>query len=206
MIDLDDIDNYDLRIWEGSKLPAPPHLFEPVQVRSKQRFIGSNNLPNVLYQRWLDDRSNFKTQQQQAKARLGAVRLKLRRKIDQARQFKRRGARLHADIGDVIAALFAGWITTRIGPCFYCGEYRRLTIEHVLPLVRGGLNAFSNLEAVCVRCNSTKGAKTVDEFKDTGAILARNRSVKEAFIKVFLFLCWYHRSMAFEDWFDSQST
>jgi len=51
------------------------------------------------------------------------------------------------------------------GRCVYCGREAPLEIEHILPVARGGTNAMSNLAAACRSCNSSKGAKTVDEWR-----------------------------------------
>jgi 5-methylcytosine-specific restriction endonuclease McrA len=42
--------------------------------------------------------------------------------------------------------------------CAYCGG-RATTVDHQLPLARGGSNDVSNLLASCTRCNSRKGAR-----------------------------------------------
>ena len=51
--------------------------------------------------------------------------------------------------------------------CFYCGcelnESNR-TIDHFIPLSRGGANIKENLVACCFGCNNKKGKKTYEEF------------------------------------------
>ncbi len=52
------------------------------------------------------------------------------------------------------------------GVCQYCGqEYRfeDLTVDHVVPLSRGGLDAWSNVLAACKDCNRKKGNMLPDE-------------------------------------------
>lgn len=56
-------------------------------------------------------------------------------------------------------------------PCAYCGA-RADTIDHVLPLVRGGTNYEGNLAPACRRCNSSKSGRTVIEWR-TGCVLPR---------------------------------
>ena len=48
--------------------------------------------------------------------------------------------------------------------CAYCGELAS-TIDHVMPLVRGGTNREGNLVPACRSCNSAKGPRTVTEWK-----------------------------------------
>ncbi len=53
------------------------------------------------------------------------------------------------------------WWKNRIGTglCHYCGERvapRELTLDHVVPLVRGGRSNKGNCVASCKECNSKK--------------------------------------------------
>lgn len=47
--------------------------------------------------------------------------------------------------------------------CQYCGTRKNLTIDHVIPRSRGGLNTWKNMVTCCSRCNLTKGDKTPEE-------------------------------------------
>lgn len=44
--------------------------------------------------------------------------------------------------------------------CVYCGTAERLTIDHAIPLARGGTNWPANIVPACLSCNSAKGART----------------------------------------------
>lgn len=52
--------------------------------------------------------------------------------------------------------------------CGYCGEGiedgARLTLDHLTPHSQGGSNAATNLVTACHRCNSSRGARTVEAF------------------------------------------
>lgn len=50
------------------------------------------------------------------------------------------------------------------GRCAYCGATERLTLDHIDALARGGTNHWSNLVAVCARCNQRKGVKPVEDW------------------------------------------
>jgi len=55
--------------------------------------------------------------------------------------------------------------------CQYCGTRKGpITIDHVVPLVRGGKGTWTNLVAACAKCNNRKGHK---HLKDTGMRLKR---------------------------------
>jgi len=49
--------------------------------------------------------------------------------------------------------------------CVYCGSERDITVDHVVPIARGGSHEMGNLAACCAECNSSKGDKTVEEWK-----------------------------------------
>lgn len=40
------------------------------------------------------------------------------------------------------------------------------SLDHVIPLSRGGRNTFENSKIACFKCNSLKGAKTCEEYKE----------------------------------------
>ncbi|XP_075520087.1 uncharacterized protein LOC142553600 isoform X1 [Primulina tabacum] len=47
--------------------------------------------------------------------------------------------------------------------CQYCDSAENLTIDHVLPIARGGEWTWENLVTACAKCNSKKGQKTLEE-------------------------------------------
>ena len=51
------------------------------------------------------------------------------------------------------------------GVCAYCGSAENLTLDHVVPLARGGAHRIENLVAACKPCNSRKGARDELEFR-----------------------------------------
>jgi len=48
--------------------------------------------------------------------------------------------------------------------CAYCGSFKDLTIDHILPISRGGQHTFSNLCCCCRKCNEEKGNRTPQEW------------------------------------------
>lgn len=56
------------------------------------------------------------------------------------------------------------WIASLVDPiCAYCGRLAT-TIDHKMPLSRGGSGELENLVPSCARCNSRKNNKTYEEF------------------------------------------
>lgn len=73
------------------------------------------------------------------------------------------------------------------GRCALCGkpiDFERMTIDHRIPLSRGGTNEFSNLQPTCGVCNLLKNSLTMPELMEKIAEIKRNnRKMK---IKNFL--------------------
>ncbi len=54
------------------------------------------------------------------------------------------------------------------GRCFYCGQKvsrAEMTLDHLVPLHRGGAHLLSNVVASCQPCNSAKGALLLAEYR-----------------------------------------
>ena len=49
--------------------------------------------------------------------------------------------------------------------CSYCGSKKDLTVDHIMPTSRGGLDTFENTVTACMKCNNMKGAKTPREAR-----------------------------------------
>jgi 5-methylcytosine-specific restriction endonuclease McrA len=49
--------------------------------------------------------------------------------------------------------------------CVNCGSSEKITIDHIVPISKGGTNHINNLQPLCGYCNSSKGAKIKDEGK-----------------------------------------
>lgn len=54
------------------------------------------------------------------------------------------------------------------GTCWYCGIMLRdgWHVEHMLPIRRGGTSHIDNLVPACRYCNTRKGNRDVDEFRE----------------------------------------
>ena len=46
--------------------------------------------------------------------------------------------------------------------CLCCKESKPLTVDHVVPLSKGGSNTIDNLQPLCASCNSRKNQKIID--------------------------------------------
>lgn len=67
------------------------------------------------------------------------------------------------------------------GKCAICGKpvkYKKLTIDHNIPLSKGGTNEMSNLQLACRECNLMKSGLNTQEF---------TRKVREIAVRDLLF-------------------
>ena len=51
--------------------------------------------------------------------------------------------------------------------CVYCGSTENLTIDHVTPKSKGGIDHADNCVTACRPCNQAKGSMHVDVFTQT---------------------------------------
>ncbi len=47
--------------------------------------------------------------------------------------------------------------------CQYCGKKSNLTIDHVIPRSKGGQDKWNNVVVACLKCNVSKGSKSLKE-------------------------------------------
>ena len=85
--------------------------------------------------------------------------------LRRAQVLRRRGLQAGAVGADyTTAALLAARVELYGGRCFYCGD-EATTIDHRVPLSRGGSHWPANLVPACRRCNSRKNVKPEREFR-----------------------------------------
>ena len=46
--------------------------------------------------------------------------------------------------------------------CLRCGEKKRLTVDHVIPISKGGANTIDNIQPLCFECNDLKKTDCTD--------------------------------------------
>lgn len=93
-----------------------------------------------------------------------------------AAQERRRASKL-GNQGAVDSAAWLAMIVASGGACGYCGEIRLLTMDHRIPLSRGGRHQIGNIIPACKPCNSRKHTGTEAEFR---ALLESERRLGES--------------------------
>lgn len=69
------------------------------------------------------------------------------------------------------------------GRCLCCGNKEAdLTMDHIIPLARGGVHKASNIQPLCLSCNSKKGTKVIDYRPDTGPMRWKQARLLEAHV------------------------
>jgi len=52
--------------------------------------------------------------------------------------------------------------------CLKCGATEKITLDHIVPVSKGGLTTFDNLQVLCASCNSSKSDKIIDYRSNNG--------------------------------------
>lgn len=50
-------------------------------------------------------------------------------------------------------------------PCFSCGSMENQSLDHIIPLSKGGNHSVGNLQTLCISCNTSKHDKIFTEWK-----------------------------------------
>lgn len=86
-----------------------------------------------------------------------------RRSRAQVRHQNRRGLKLQSS-GEFTREEWLHLVESYSGRCAYCGAQEPMTVDHVIPLSKGGSNGIENILPACRPCNTSKGTKSVEEF------------------------------------------
>jgi len=106
--------------------------------RARERYASDPDKYKVAFKRWRLENPE-------------AARL-----TNQRNRHKRRGAEFTAEAIE--------WIASLVDPlCTYCGE-RADTIDHIIPVSKGGTGEVDNLTPACRSCNSKKHTMTLEAF------------------------------------------
>jgi len=159
---------YDRTRYEANKEKIKQRVKEwqaanPEKVTSyKKKWEVENTDYRAAYaaQRYVEKRDYILAQNRAwAKANLELCRLKQHRR--RLRHLEGYSFMSKQDRLDTLAKL----VMISSDPCFYCGETKEeMTDDHWIPLAKGGTNHWYNFVRACKSCNSSKGAKTGEDY------------------------------------------
>lgn len=81
--------------------------------------------------------------------------------IVNAKTIRHRARKRNAE-GHFTAEEFRAICKKQGGRCNNCFKKCKLTVDHIVPLARGGTNFAYNIQGLCLRCNQYKSAKIMD--------------------------------------------
>ena len=73
-----------------------------------------------------------------------------------------RRARLNNSKGTITGKEWKELLKEANYKCLCCGTTEKLSLDHIIPIVRSGDNTKENAQVLCRSCNSKKHAKTID--------------------------------------------
>lgn len=88
-------------------------------------------------------------------------------------------ANLARAAGDMTPALWKQLVHAYGFKCAYCDRVRKLVVEHMKPVSRGGRTDLANIAPACNGCNVGKSSRTIEEAfpKRATAILDRHADI-----------------------------
>lgn len=86
----------------------------------------------------------------------------LLRKDKAFQENNRRRAKVNQAEGSFTKKEWTSLLETYGGKCLSCGSNIKMEADHVIPISRGGSNSIDNIQPLCLKCNRSKGVKTLD--------------------------------------------
>jgi 5-methylcytosine-specific restriction endonuclease McrA len=124
--------------------------------RKARQYAQENRDKRIEYKKQYRERFPEKNQQW-VKENLEKVRLNARRGNHKRRSNKARNG------GSFTSTEWLDLLNRYEHKCLCCGEKNIvLSIDHVIPISKGGINSIENIQPLCSSCNSRKGNKTID--------------------------------------------
>jgi len=77
-------------------------------------------------------------------------------------QYNNRRARIAGNGGSFTAKEWTNLCDESDNLCLCCGEKKKLTADHVVPIIKGGTSSIDNIQPLCLSCNSSKRTKSTD--------------------------------------------
>jgi 5-methylcytosine-specific restriction endonuclease McrA len=117
----------------------------------------------VRQKRWLDKPGN--TEKMRQKSRAWA---KANPEAKRLAENKRRALKVSNGVFFISRKDLARLLASS---CHNCGSQNSITLDHVIPISRGGRHSVGNLQPLCRSCNSSKNNRTMTEWKHSKRML-----------------------------------
>lgn len=95
--------------------------------------------------------------------------------VHRAAWHRRRARKLEAPGDGVSAGQWADVLERYGHKCLACGATEDLTMDHVVPLAKGGAHDVSNVQPLCHSCNASKQDQTIDYRPDVSVWPSQRR-------------------------------
>ena len=59
-------------------------------------------------------------------------------------------------------------------PCFNCGSNKNQSLDHIIPISRGGSHSIGNIMTLCLPCNTSKRARLLVEWRKQNRTFCRD--------------------------------
>lgn len=102
-----------------------------------------------------DDAARYQTERDRRRAYAIAY-AKANPHVGQAARNRRKAWKREAGVFAFSSKEWARLCARHRGECFYCGLRADLTMDHVIPLAKGGRHSIGNIIPACGSCNSSK--------------------------------------------------
>ncbi len=160
----DYFDNHELKLERRRELALRPEAIEKKAQQDKAYYLNNREVISEKYKQW---------------AELNRVRLNeiwrswYHNNLDHARKQSlanthKRRYRARQNGNNTLTWKQIETLFDRQPYCEYCKESEvKLTLDHIMPISRGGQNCISNVTIACEHCNFSKGNKLLEEWLPT---------------------------------------
>lgn len=131
-------------------------------VNNPERAAASQEAWRVSHREQFNQRQREWAERNPLRRREIARRSKHRHRASVARKEQRRRDRLASNAGDYTVEEWQALCMRYGNVCLACGSTGRLSVDHIVPICKGGSNDISNIQPLCLPCNRRKHMRVID--------------------------------------------
>jgi len=122
-------------------------------------------------------RLRMKTQKYKLQAKEWTKRLYQKNKVKRAIQWQNRRAEGMGASGKITLQQWDDCLKYFDYKCAYCGKSKKLSIDHIIPLTKNGINSLSNIVPSCKSCNSSKSNHNYENWYKSKEFYAEEKNI-----------------------------